>query len=320
MTVAKNFILLDYKGNEISKDRNTSAGMMIWDFFFSYLSTSLYPIKNIQLIDKNTVVIAEESDFTYYMFCKKNNFKKIIFVNYESPLYQKKRQLCSQKIRIDFKISYFPLFKDDEIKNLYYDNIQAKCERKDAVVLIAANKSRGKINGFYGNLANLKAVFKNKSWQWKLNSNLLRREKFILNCSENLTVDLFGDGWYLFLPIYVKKSLNYLGKVESKIHSLKKYKFGIAFENYEEANYHTEKVPELILSGTCPIVPDCFKNNFIVPKGLYCTESEFLKDRMMCWKRFKGQYSKASTLEYLKKFSIESVSSQLIYSGALDFV
>jgi hypothetical protein len=307
----KSFIFLNHEGKEIDYNRFIDAGMLLWRYLHQELTKTLEEKLSLESIIDDTLIIAEESDVTRDLLSARES-NKIIFINFESSLYLQKPALKDNMIRVDFGRYNFPLDNYHKILRHYKKALGDIHNKKKMVCLVASNKSRGKIDRFYGNIMNVKGVLLNKPWQKGIITNLSRREKFILQCSKVKQLDIVGSNWNLFLPILFTRNIKNRSRIADKRKFLSDFKFTIAFENIEEKGYITEKIPEAIMCGTCPIVPEYFVNAAMVPIGLYCTETEFLKNPNKCWVEFSERFTDVETLKYLMKFTVESVGSAIL--------
>mgnify|MGYP001973175881 CR=1 FL=1 len=312
----KSFIFVNHQGNHFDYERFINAGITLWRYLHRKLSQNLYEIKELGELKNDTLIIAEESKVTQKILLKyKNN--KIIFINFESPLYLQKVTLQQNASRVDFSQYRFPVDEHEKIVSQYETAISKIKYKTKVISLVASNKFRGKIDRFCGNFANFKGYLRNETWQHDIKSNLNRRERFIIQCSRSNTIDVVGSHWHLFLPAIYLKNVRIIPRIEDKRKFLLDYKFTVAFENIEKSGYFTEKIPEAIMCGVCPIVPDNFINIDLVPEGLFYTETEFLADPDKCWTQFLERFVNLNTLTYLINFSVECVGNEIIKNEAL---
>ena len=312
----RSFIFVDYQGNRLDYDRFINSGIVLWRYLHQKLSQNLYEIKELGELKNDTLIIAEESKITQQLLAKyKNN--KIIFINFESSLYLQKVTLGQNASRVDYSRYRFPLDEHNKILSQYEIAVSRIKYKKRGISLVASNKFRGKIDRFHWNLANFKGYIRNESWQRDILSNLNRREKFIIQCSRSIAIDVVGSDWYLFLPAHYLNNIRIYPRIEDKRKFLLDYRFTVAFENIEERRYFTEKVPEALMCGACPIVPDTFMNIDSVPEGLFYTETEFLAGPDKCWSQFSERFVNQDTLTYLLNFSVERVGKEIIKNEVL---
>ena len=195
-------------------------------------------IKELGELKNDTLIIAEESKVTQKILLKyKNN--KIIFINFESPLYLQKVTLQQNASRVDFSQYRFPVDEHEKIVSQYETAISKIKYKTKVISLVACNKFRGKIDRFCGNFANFKGYLRNETWQHDIKSNLNRRERFIIQCSRSNTIDVVGSHWHLFLPAIYLKNVRIIPRIEDKRKFLLDYKFTVAFENIEKSGYFT---------------------------------------------------------------------------------
>lgn len=229
----------------------------------------------------------------------------IVFLNFESPLYQ---MAIDAHYVFDLNDLKFPCFTEKTLEFYLKLNLQEEIE-KIKLCLIANNKYRGRTYfGFPLNLSIGKALLKNRSWQRKLQANFKIRDEALAVLGRSYQVDVYGKGWKLLLL----KNINRLGSVSSKFETLARYPVTIAYENIDFDNYVTEKVPQAIMCGSLPLVTEFTEKNLERPfRSLCVTLDTFLEDPIACVQKFRTDRKHKYTREFLQTYTYESVAQQL---------
>ena len=159
----------------------------------------------------------------------------------------------------------FPCFWKDEIEP------PAPWDDRGHAVLVAANKywrertwSRRKLNGF-GNIARVLRHGVRKALSPTYRSNrgfqLHDRRLGLLEClAQRREIDVFGLGWEDLdnLPSRWEERLRrvsgiFRGPCDDKRETVRRYRFGIAYENTAWPGYITEKIVDCFVAGIVPV-------------------------------------------------------------------
>lgn len=142
----------------------------------------------------------------------------------------------------------------------------------------------------------LAIINSNKQHNKQKNNDLYpERIKAIQYFALNSNIDLYGMGWETSKDSIVKSV--YLGPVESKIETLKNYKYAIAFENSNnEIGGICEKIFDVMASGCVPIYWGAPNVLDYIPKDAYIDFRDFMDYQKL------DEYLKSITEDEYNKF------------------
>ena len=211
----------------------------------------------------------------------------------------------------------FPCFWKDEVES------PAPWDERRHAVLVAANKywrerawNRKRLTG-HGNLARMlrHGVRKSLSPTYRaLRGSQLhdRRLEFLECLAQRREVDVFGSGWENLenLPSRWEERLRrvsevFLGPCDDKRETMRRYRFGIAYENTACPGWVTEKIVDCFVAGIVPVylgAPDILE---FVPAGSFLDATRYaspadLSDRMRSMPPAEAMAMIAEGRAYLK--------------------
>ena len=239
--------------------------------------------KNLEGID---IIILSRFEHNYSIISriiKKNPYVKIVFLVTEeqniAPLYIE--PILRSKL-FDIILTWRDDMVDDNLFfKYYYPNPIRKFSNsisygnKKYLSIINAFKyhSTSKVGDLYGE--RIKAI------------------KYFAKYSE---IDLYGIGWQDVQSNMIRKV--YKGSVESKIETLKKYKYALAFENSNnEIGGICEKIFDVMAAGCVPIYWGAPNVSELIPKDTFIDFKDFMDYRKLD--------------DYLKSISVERYNQYL---------
>jgi hypothetical protein len=211
----------------------------------------------------------------------------------------------------------FPSFWKDEVES------PVPWDERGYAVLVAANKywrerkwNRKQLRGF-GNFARILRHGVRKAFSPTYRSSrgfqLHDRRLDLLEClAQRQGIDVFGPGWENLdnLPARWEEKLRRVSRVfrgpcDNKRETMRRYRFGIAYENTAWPGYVTEKIVDCFVAGIVPVylgapdIPDHVPFGSFLDATRYASPAD-LADRMRSMPAAEAMAMIAAGREYLK--------------------